>query len=150
MKRRSLAQWVAALSWPAILAYGTLLAAGVLLMQWIEYPHLTQSQPGSLRIALLAALFIGVGVWIGSQLFRTGKTRRAEGNPQAQAALGISEREKQVLDLLAAGQSNKEIARTLGVSPNTVKTHVSRLFEKLEVQRRTQAISRARELGLVR
>ena len=54
-----------------------------------------------------------------------------------------------MLDLLAAGQSNKEIARSLGVSPNTVKTHILHLFEKLEVQRRTQAISKARELRLV-
>ena len=69
---------------------------------------------------------------------------------RAQETLGISERELEVLELLAAGSSNKEIAHQLEVSPNTVKTHVARLFEKLEVQRRTEAIVRARELGLIR
>jgi DNA-binding NarL/FixJ family response regulator len=54
-----------------------------------------------------------------------------------------------VLQLLAAGQSNKEIARQLGVSPNTIKTHVSRLLEKLKARRRTEAIARARELGML-
>ena len=139
-------------SWKAALVYGGVLAAGVLVLQWIEYQQFVRTHPGSLRIALLAALFLGVGVWVGAQLFRTDAGRGAgplPGNPRAQAALGISDREKQVLDLLATGQSNKEIARALGVSPNTVKTHVARLFEKLEVQRRTQAIVKARALGLV-
>lgn len=64
-------------------------------------------------------------------------------------SLGISERERVVLQQLAAGGSNKEIAQQLGISPNTVKTHVSRLFEKLGARRRTEAIQRARELGLL-
>jgi RNA polymerase sigma factor (sigma-70 family) len=68
---------------------------------------------------------------------------------RAQSSLGITERERQVLQLLADGRSNKEIAAQLGVSPNTVKTHVARLFEKLQVGRRTEAIQLARELGLV-
>ena len=71
------------------------------------------------------------------------------GNPQAIAALGIYPREFAVLEQLAAGLSNKEIARALGVSPNTIKTHVARLFEKLGAVRRTDAIARARELGIV-
>ena len=66
-----------------------------------------------------------------------------------QETLRISERELEVLRLLADGRSNKEIASNLDVSPNTVKTHVARLFEKLEVRRRTQAILRARELGML-
>ena len=65
------------------------------------------------------------------------------------AALGISGRELEVLQALASGQANKEIARTLGVSPNTVKTHVARLYEKLGAVRRTDAVARARELGIV-
>ena len=71
-------------------------------------------------------------------------------NRRVQETLGISDRELEVLELLAAGQSNKEIARRLEVSPNTVKTHVARLFEKLEARRRTEAILRARELGMIR
>ena len=65
------------------------------------------------------------------------------------AALGISGRELEVLHALAAGQANKEIARSLGVSPNTVKTHVARLYEKLEAKRRTDAVARARALGIL-
>ena len=79
--------------------------------------------------------------------------RRAEKfeiNTQAQQSLGLSDRELEVLSLIAAGQSNKEIARRLEVSPNTVKTHIANLFGKLGVQRRTEAILRARELGVIR
>ena len=72
-----------------------------------------------------------------------------DGNPQAQASLGISPRELAVLQELAAGRSNKEIAQRLGVSPNTVKTHVARLYEKLGARRRTDAIARARALGIL-
>jgi ATP/maltotriose-dependent transcriptional regulator MalT len=72
-----------------------------------------------------------------------------DGNPKAQAALGISPRELAVLQELAAGRSNKEIAIRLAVSPNTVKTHTARLFGKLGAKRRTDAINRARELGLL-
>jgi DNA-binding NarL/FixJ family response regulator len=72
-----------------------------------------------------------------------------DGNPAALEALGISPREAAVLQEIAAGHSNKEIAARLHVSPNTVKTHVARLFEKLDARRRTDALRRARELGLV-
>ena len=71
------------------------------------------------------------------------------GNPRAAEALGISPRELEVLREIAAGHSNKEIAARLHVSPNTVKTHVARLLEKLEARRRTDALRKARELGLV-
>ena len=80
---------------------------------------------------------------------RGGPAPAFDGNPRAQAALGISPREMAVLAELAAGHSNKEIAARLHVSPNTVKTHVARLFEKLGARRRTDALRRARELGLV-
>ena len=151
MKRRRKPRRGLPVSWPAILLYGGLLAAGVFVLQWIEYQQYARMHSDEVRVALLAALFLGVGVWIGAQLFRTPDSMepQADGNPKAQAALGISEREKDVLVLLAEGFSNKEIARKLGVSPNTVKTHVARLFEKLEAGRRTQAVQKARDLGLV-
>lgn len=139
-----------ALSWRTICFYASVLAVGILIIQWIEYQHFARSQPGELRITLLAALFLGVGIWAGAQLFRSPAANKPDGNPEAQAVLGISARELEVLDLLAAGLSNKEIARQLNVSPNTIKTHVARLLEKLEADRRTQAISKARALGLVR
>jgi ATP/maltotriose-dependent transcriptional regulator MalT len=71
-------------------------------------------------------------------------------NDKARESLGISEREFEVLELLAAGQSNKEIAASLNVSPNTVKTHVAKLYGKLQASRRTEAILRARELGMLK
>ncbi|RIJ18259.1 winged helix-turn-helix transcriptional regulator [Henriciella mobilis] len=152
MKRRRSARRGLPVSWPAILLYGGLLAAGVLILQWIEYQQYARTHSDEIRIALLAALFLGVGVWVGAQLFRNPgpPDPPADGNPKAQAALGISDRERDVLVLLAQGLSNKEIARELGVSPNTVKTHVARLYEKLEAGRRTQAVQKARDLGLVR
>jgi ATP/maltotriose-dependent transcriptional regulator MalT len=70
-------------------------------------------------------------------------------NHSAIASLGISNRECEVLEMLAAGHANKVIARRLEISPNTVKTHVARLFEKLEVASRTQAINKARELEIL-
>ena len=87
---------------------------------------------------------------MGRRLFRS-EPRDSEFTPneRAQFSLGITERERQVRQLLADGRSNKEIAARLGLSPNTVKTHVARLFEKLRVARRTEAIMLARELGLV-
>jgi ATP/maltotriose-dependent transcriptional regulator MalT len=94
---------------------------------------------------------MALGMWVGAKLFRRSPPPAAfEANVKAQQSLGISERELEVLELLAAGRSNKEIAGQLNVSPNTVKTHVARLYEKLEVGRRTEAILRARELGMIR
>jgi ATP/maltotriose-dependent transcriptional regulator MalT len=72
-----------------------------------------------------------------------------DGNPKARAALKISASEMTVLEEIAAGRSNKEIAARLNVSPNTVKTHAARLFEKLGAKRRTDAVKKARELGIV-
>jgi ATP/maltotriose-dependent transcriptional regulator MalT len=93
---------------------------------------------------------MGLGLWAGARLFRQPPPAPFAPNTLARESLGISEREFEVLTLLAAGRSNKEIANELHVSPNTVKTHVGKLFWKLEARRRTEAISRARELGLIR
>jgi ATP/maltotriose-dependent transcriptional regulator MalT len=84
------------------------------------------------------------------RLFRRPPAAPFEPNLKVRETLGISDRELEVLARLAAGRSNKEIANELNVSPNTIKTHVANLFEKLEAKRRTEAISRARELGILR
>jgi len=86
---------------------------------------------------------------VGAKIFAAPAAPAFDGNPKAQTALGLSGRELEVLHELAAGHSNKEIAAHLHVSPNTIKTHVARLFEKLGAKRRTEAIRRARELGIV-
>ena len=130
--------------------YGLALAAATFALQWLDYQRLARTHVGDAYIALIAVGFMGLGVYLGIRLFATpAPAVAADGNPQAQATLGISERELEVLRELAAGHSNKEIAIRLNVSPNTVKTHVARLFEKLGARRRTDAIARARELGIL-
>jgi DNA-binding CsgD family transcriptional regulator len=133
-----------------ILIYGTLLALGALGLQWLEYRYLVREFPFQIYAALIAIGFMALGIWTGAKLFRREPPAPFETNTAALESLGISDREREVLELLAAGRSNKEIAQRLEVSPNTVKTHVSKLFEKLAVSRRTEAISRARELGVIR
>ena len=133
-----------------VLVYGAILAAGALGLEWLQFRLLVRSYPIQAYVVLLALGFLGLGLWAGARLFRRAPRAPDEINTRAIETLGVSERERQVLELLAAGRSNKEIARTLAVSPNTVKTHVAKLFGKLEVQRRTAAIRRARELGMIR
>jgi len=135
--------------WKPVVGYGVLLAAGTIALQWVDYQRLVRAHSGDVYIFLIALAFLGIGLYIGARIVGAHRPADFDGNPKAQAALGISERELAVLHELAAGRSNKEIARELEVSPNTVKTHVSRLFDKLEVKRRTDAINKARSLGIV-
>ncbi len=132
------------------IVYGIALAAGAVLLQWLEYQIWARSHPGTIYVALIAAGFLGLGIWVGRGLFRSEpRGGTFVPNERALSSLGITEREREVLQLLADGRSNKEIAARLELSPNTVKTHVARLFEKLQVARRTEAILRARQLELV-
>lgn len=133
-----------------ILIYGAILAAGTFALEWLEFRLLVRTHATEAYVALVALAFMGLGVWLGSRLFRRESAATFVPNTRAQEALGISGRELEVLELLAAGRSNKEIARRLDVSPNTVKTHVTKLLAKLEARRRTEAILRARELGMIR
>lgn len=132
-----------------MLGYGALLALGTLALQWLDYQRLVRSHAGDVYIFLIALAFLALGVYIGARVLQPRPPAAFDGNPKAQAALGISPRELTVLQALAAGRSNKEIAIALDVSPNTVKTHVANLFAKLGARRRTEAIRRARELGIV-
>jgi DNA-binding CsgD family transcriptional regulator len=136
--------------WKTILPYGLALAAGALALQWLEYRLWARTHALEIYLALLAGAFLVLGVWVGAKLFaRPGAAADFEPNDRARESLGITDREFDVLRLLAAGRSNKEIARQLEVSPNTVKTHVARLFGKLGTGRRTAAVRSARELGLI-
>lgn len=135
--------------WKQLVGYGALLAAGTLALQWLDYQRLARLHSDDLVLFLVAAAFLGLGVWLGVRVFAPPPPAPFDGNPAAQASLGLSDRELEVLHELAAGHSNKEIAARLHVSPNTVKTHVARVFEKLGARRRTDAIRRARELGIV-
>lgn len=142
-----------ALDWPRMwktaAIYGAALALAAVVLHWLEFQLIARTHPGALYIALLAAGFLALGLWAGWRLFRTPAPEAFAPNAKAQASLGISERELEVLGHIAAGRSNKEIASALHLSPNTVKTHVARLLEKLEAARRTEALRRARELGLI-
>lgn len=135
--------------WKLVGGYGAALAAGALALQWLDYDRLVWSRPGDIYIALVAAAFLALGIFIGMRVFAGPKPAPFDGNPQALTSLGISPRELVVLQELAAGHSNKEIARRLEVSPNTVKTHLANLYGKLGAERRMDAVNRARELGII-
>ncbi len=129
--------------------YAFALAAGAFALEWLEYKYVTRAFATETFIVLVALAFTGLGVWAGYRLTPKSVAAPFERNDAAAKSLGLTDRECQVLKLLAAGHANKEIARTLDVSPNTVKTHIANLFQKLEVERRTQAIRKARELRLL-
>lgn len=135
--------------WKRAVIYGALLAAGTLALEWLDYQRLARSHSDDIDSFLIAAAFLALGVYIGSRVLGARPPSTGDGNPQARASLRISPAELNVLRELAAGHSNKEIAARLDISPNTVKTHVARLFDKLGARRRTEAINKARSLGIV-
>jgi DNA-binding CsgD family transcriptional regulator len=141
-----------------ILIYGLL--GGVLIagLKLVEYRFLVIEHSLEIYGGIVALLFAGLGLWLGLRTTRTRETvvvkevpvvgpfHRNEG---ALEQLGITPRELEILEAMAAGLSNREIAERLFVSENTVKTHAARLFEKLSAKRRTQAVQRAKEAGLI-
>jgi DNA-binding CsgD family transcriptional regulator len=132
-----------------VAAYAAALAIGAFLLQWLEYKYVTRAFATEIYVVLIALGFTGLGIWAGYRLTPKTVARPFERNEAARKSLGLTDREFEVLERLAAGDANKEIARTLDVSPNTIKTHIASLFQKLEVERRTQAIHKARELRLI-
>jgi DNA-binding CsgD family transcriptional regulator len=132
-----------------LILYALALAGGAGLLQWLEYRYVTRAYSTEIYVALLAAGFVGLGIWVGRSLTPPPQPAGFVRNEAAIRSLGLSPRECEILTLLASGQSNKEMARTLAISPNTIKTHLARVYEKLEVQRRVQAIEKARWLRLI-
>ena len=147
-----------------VLIYG--LCGGVLItvLQLIEFRFLVVEHSIEIYGGLIALLFAGVGIWLGLRLTRKEevvvvKEVHVPGPalpPQPFALnetrlkdLGITKRELEILELIAQGMSNREIAEKLFVSENTVKTHSSRLFDKLSAKRRTQAVQIGKEMGLI-
>lgn len=135
--------------WKPIALYALALAGGAFVLQWIQYQYIVRVFAPELYIGLIALAFTGLGIWAGNRLTPRTVAPAFERNDAAIRALGLTERELTMLERLAAGDANKEIARALDISPNTVKTHIANLFQKLEVQRRTQAIQKARELRVI-
>jgi NarL family two-component system response regulator LiaR len=138
-----------------IFLYGCVLAVFVFLLKWLEYRYLLRDLSVEFYMGVIAVFFTAIGIWTGLKL--VGKKKVVVEVPVPDFVfdesrlqqLGISKREYEVLELMAQGLSNQEIADKLFVSPNTVKTHTSNLFLKLEVGRRTQAIQKAKKLRLI-
>ncbi len=153
-----------------VLLYGVLAGVLIAVLQLVEYRYLVLQHSFELYGGIVALIFSGVGIWLGLKLTRTREVVREvpvmvevpvtvevpvpvaaafQRDEARLAQLGITPRELEILEALAAGFSNREIAERLFVSENTVKTHTARLFDKLSARRRTQAVQRAKEAGLI-
>ena len=146
----------------SILLYGGALATALFLLRWLELRFLVFAHAFEIYIGAIALIFTALGIWLALKL--SGKkveTIVVEKevyvdrddvftiDEAALSALGLSRRELEVLQSMSEGLSNQEIAEKLFVSLNTVKTHSSRIFEKLEVKRRTQAVEKAKRLCII-
>jgi len=144
-----------------LLLYGSGLALLLLLLRGLELFALYRPQSQEIYTGALALLFTALGIWLTLKLSKPKVETIVVEKPVYVSAgnfipnqteienLSISKRELEVLQLMAKGFSNSEIAETLFVSLNTVKTHSSKLFEKLDVKRRTQAIEKAKRSGII-
>ena len=158
-----------------VLIFGLVGGILVTLLQWTEYHFIVFEHSVAIYSVLIALLFAGAGIWLGSRLFAPRERivdrpvdrivdRVVEVEVPAPVAptpdfatdegprerLGITPRELEILAHVARGLSNREIGEALFVSENTVKTHCSRAFDKLGARRRTEAVQRSKELGLLR
>jgi two-component system, NarL family, response regulator LiaR len=155
-----------------VLVFGLVGGVLIAILKLVEYRFLVLEHSLEIYGGIIAALFAAVGIWLGLKLTKTRETvvvREVPVEVQVEVhvpvevhvtgpfirndvrleQLGITPRELNILEAMAAGLSNREIAEQLFVSENTVKTHAARLFEKLLAQRRTQAVQRAKEAGLI-
>jgi DNA-binding CsgD family transcriptional regulator len=144
----------------SVLIYGVSLAAALFLMKWLEWRFLIVSHAFEIYAGIIAVIFTGLGIWLALKLSKpkinvvtiekvqTGHKGFVL-NKSTLAQSGISARELEVLELMALGLSNEEIAGRLFVSLSTIKTHLSNVFFKLNVRRRTQAVEKAKRMGLI-
>ena len=151
-----------------VLIYGILGGVLIAALKLVEYRFLVLEHSLEIYGGIVALLFSALGIWLGLKLTRTRETvvvREVPVHVEVQvpvmvagpfvrnetrlAQLGITPRELEILEAMAAGLSNREMADRLFVSENTVKTHAGRLFDKLSARRRTQAVQRAKEAGLI-
>ena len=143
-----------------ILIYGLCGGVLIVLLKLLEYRFLIVEHSIEIYGGLIALMFAVLGIWLGLKLTKTKETVvvREVLLPAPHSftldevklrELGITRRELEILELIAGGLSNREIAEKLFVSENTVKTHSSRLFDKLSAKRRTQAVQLGKELGLI-
>jgi DNA-binding CsgD family transcriptional regulator len=152
-----------------VIVYGILGGVLIAVLKIVEYRFLVLEHSLEIYGGIIALLFSGLGIWLGLKLTRKRETvvvvREVPVHVEVQvpvpasgpfarnetrlAQLGITPREFEILEAMAAGFSNREIAERLFVSENTVKTHAGRLFDKLSARRRTQAVQLAKEAGLI-
>jgi NarL family two-component system response regulator LiaR len=144
-----------------IVLYGLILGVSLLLIQYTQYRLLWIQHSEPLYTGIVAAICCAAGIWGGIALTQKWQSQMEGPLPVVQegtvfapdekiiAQLNITPRELEVLALIAQGLSNREIAAHLFLSLNTIKTHTSNVFSKLEVQRRTQAIQKAKALGVI-
>ena len=143
-----------------ILVYGLVGGLLIVLLKLIEYRFLVIEHSIEIYGGLIAVLFAVLGIWLGLKLTRNKETLVIKEvpittdvpftvNENRLRELGITPRELEILQLIASGLSNREIAEKLFVTENTVKTHSSRLFDKLSARRRTQAVQLGKEFGLI-
>ena len=132
----------------------------IALLKYIEFRFLIAQHAFEIYGALIALIFAGIGIWLGLKWTRKKEVLVVKEvrvpslqpfslNEERLKDLGITRRELEILELIAQGMSNREIAEKLFVSENTVKTHSSRLFDKLSAKRRTQAVQIGKEMGLI-
>lgn len=151
----------AAVKYKSVVLYGICLAALLFLMRILEYRYLIISNAQEIYTAFIAILFTALGIWLALKLTKPKKetviiekqvfiTTDQQPNLAIAFTHNLSKRETEVLALMGKGLSNAEIADTLFVSLNTVKTHSSKIFEKLEVKRRTQAVEKAKQLAIIK
>lgn len=146
-----------------ILAYGGALAVLLFLLKWLEFRFIIIDNALELYMGAIAVFFTVLGIWLALKLAKpkvktiiveksiyTGNISNFTINQRELERLNLSRRELEVLQLMAEGLSNQEISERLFISLNTIKTHSARLFEKMEVKRRTQAIEMAKRLCIIR
>ncbi|CAN5622639.1 response regulator transcription factor [soil metagenome] len=145
-----------------ILMYGISMAILLLLLKWLEAHFIVFNYRLEFFVGAIALIFMALGIWLAIKLVKPkleirvvekeiyiGNPNPGEINQKEIEKLGLSKRELEVLTLIAAGLSNEEIAGKLFVSLNTVKTHSSNIFIKLDVKRRTQAAEKAKRLSII-
>ena len=143
-----------------VLIYGLIGGFVIAVLKWTEYRFLVIEHSVEIYGGLIAATFAILGIWLGLKLTRPQERIVLKevpvpaGQPfvpdeKKREDLGITRRELDILELMAQGMSNREIAEKLFVSENTVKTHSSRVFDKLGAKRRTQAVQLGKEFGLL-
>ncbi len=160
-----------------VLIFGLVGGLLIALLQAVEYRYIVVERSVEIYGAIVAAIFAAVGIWLGRKIARTRDvvrevavevpvevrievpvevrvevpaTAEFQRDERKRDALGITPREMEILELIASGLSNKEIAERVHVSENTVKTHSSRVFDKLGARRRTQAVQMAKDQRLIR